>query len=100
MLAHLNFPLKAVQASRPDNTGGLDWCVIDSKKRIIAEFFEHVGHRLEESDHPMLPATKYDKSCPRVLAEWMVDALNEKWKEWASDQYWESNTGFDGKVEL
>lgn len=40
---HTPGPLIVHRAPKADNTGGFDYCVVDSDEKIIAEFFEHVG---------------------------------------------------------
>lgn len=37
-------PLKVFRAKHPDNTGGYDYAVMDADDKIVAEFYEHVGH--------------------------------------------------------
>jgi len=41
-------PVEECVAREVDNTGGLDWAIADSRHRIIAECFEHVGEGPEK----------------------------------------------------
>lgn len=38
--------MTTAKAVRPDNTGGIDWAILDNVPSVIAECFEHVGSGL------------------------------------------------------
>lgn len=40
---HTPGPWKAFAARKPDNTGSIDYCILDVNDMIIAEAFQHVG---------------------------------------------------------
>lgn len=65
---HTELPWKIARASKPDNTGGYDYALVDGKGKLIAEFFEHVGQL----------AGGFDKRPARENAEFVVRCVNRQ----------------------
>jgi hypothetical protein len=66
-------PWRSNGPCKPDNTGGRDYCVMDSDGKIIAEVFEHVGFSDDRKSYATRPA--YDNANLIAASPRMYEAL-------------------------